>query len=58
MFKTGMLVEEYTRKVGQIPRRGTVKAVHPESVEVTWEDGHTSIVSRQGVHPVKTEAKQ
>ena len=57
MFKTGMRVEELTRRVGQVPRRGKVTAVHAESVEVEWEDGHTSIVSRQGLHAVKANAK-
>lgn len=57
MFKPGMRVAEYTRRVGQVPRRGKVIAVHTESVEVAWEDGHTSIVSRQSLHPIKAKAK-
>ena len=57
MLKPGIRVEELTKKVGQVPRYGTVKAVHGESIEVKWEDGHTSIVSRQSLHPIKVEAK-
>ena len=57
MFKIGMRVEAITQRVGQVPRRGTVVAVHPESVEVSWEDGHTSVVSRKSLHPVKAPAK-
>jgi hypothetical protein len=56
MFKPGIRVEELTKKVGQVPRYGTVKAVHGESIEVKWEDGHVSIVSRQSLHPIKVEA--
>ncbi len=56
MLKTGMRVEEFTRQVGQVPRQGRVKVLHKESVEVIWEDGHTSIVSRQSLHPVKAKA--
>ena len=57
MLKPGMRVEELTKKVGQVPRYGTVKAVHGESIEVQWEDDHISIVSRQSLHPIKVDAK-
>ncbi len=40
MLKPGMRVEELTKKVGQVPRYGKVKAVHGESIEVQWEDEH------------------
>ncbi|MDH3540117.1 MAG: hypothetical protein OEP52_08990 [Acidimicrobiia bacterium] len=57
MLKPGMRVEELTKKVGQVPRHGKVKAVHGESIEVEWEDEHTSIVSRQSLHPIKVPAE-
>ncbi len=57
MFKTGMRVEQLTKRVGQVPRQGRVTALHEESAEVAWEDGHTSIVSRRSLHPVKTKTK-
>ena len=53
MLKPGMRVEELTKKVGQVPRYGKVVAVHGESVEVRWDDDHTSIVSRQSLHAIK-----
>ena len=56
MLKPGMRVEELTKKVGQVPRYGKVKAVHGESIEVLWDDEHTSIVSRQSLHPIKANA--
>jgi hypothetical protein len=56
MFRPGMQVEELTKKVGQVPRHGKVKAVHGESVEVQWDDEHTSIVSRQSLHHIKVES--
>jgi hypothetical protein len=56
MLKPGMRVEELTKKVGQVPRYGKVKAVHGESIEVQWEDDHISIVSRQSLHATKEPA--
>jgi hypothetical protein len=51
MLKAGMKVMKLTKKVGQAAPSGTVKAVHGDSVEVKWDDGHTSIVSRISVTP-------
>ncbi len=45
MLKKGQHVEELTRKVGQRPRTGVVVDAHNGTVEVRWDDGHTSIVS-------------
>lgn len=56
MLKPGMRVEELTKKVGQVPRYGKVVAVHGESVEVRWDDEHTSIVSRQSLHAIKADS--
>ncbi len=50
-MRPGTKVSELTKKVGQVPRMGTVVAVRGEAVEVRWDDGHTSVVSRQGIHP-------
>ncbi len=52
MLKTGMKVVKLTKKVGQASPTGTIKSMHGDSVEVEWEDGHTSIVSRISVTPV------
>ena len=57
VLKPGMRVEELTRKVGQVPRRGKVIAVTDSSVEVTWDDDHTSIVSPESLHAVRKKAK-
>lgn len=52
MLKPGVRVEEFTKKVGQVPRHGKVISVHGEAVEVEWDDNHVSIVSRQSLHTV------
>lgn len=41
-LRKGMRVQELTKKVGQTPRRGKVLDVHDDTVEVLWDDGHTS----------------
>ncbi len=51
MLKTGMKVVKLTKKVGQAAPVGTIKSMHGDSVEVRWDDGHTSIVSRISVVP-------
>jgi len=54
MLKSGMKVKKMTKKVGQASAEGTVTSVHGDSVEVKWEDGHTSIVSRESVVPARS----
>lgn len=44
-LRKGMQVQELTKRVGQIPRRGTVVEVHGDTVEVRWNDGHVSSVT-------------
>ena len=52
MIRKGTHVERRTKKVGQYPETGKVTAIHDEySVEVEWDDGHTSIVSKNGIPP-------
>ena len=51
MIKQGQRVTEMTRKDGQVGRVGTVKALHDMTVEVKWEDGHTSVISRVALRP-------
>lgn len=58
MIRKGTHVVRLTKKVGQHPERGKVAAIHDEySVEVEWDNGHTSIVSKSAVTPV-TEANR
>ena len=42
VLKKGMRVVEPTKKVGQVSRRGVVVEVDHQTVEVRWDDGHTS----------------
>lgn len=44
-LRKGMRVRELTKRVGQIPRRGKVLDVHDDTVEVLWDDGHSSSVT-------------
>ncbi len=57
MLKPGTRVEELTKKVGQVPRHGKVVSVKGNSVEVVWEDDHTSIVSREALHAISKDPK-
>ena len=54
-LRKGMQVQELTKKVGQLPRRGKVVDIHGESVEVLWKDGHTSSVTGSYLFPVKKD---
>ena len=42
VLKKGMRVIEPTKKVGHVPRRGVVVHIESRTVEVRWDDGHTS----------------
>ena len=52
-MRRGDTVTKLTKKVGQAAPTGRVLAVKGESIEVKWDDGHTSLISRVGVVPVK-----
>lgn len=53
MLRKGTKVERLTKKVGQVPETGKiVDMVEGHAVEVKWDDGHTSIISRDAVTPV------
>ena len=46
-------VERVTKKVGQSAPTGKVIDLRDSNrVEVLWDDGHTSIISRSGIVPV------
>lgn len=53
MLKQGTKVAELTKKVGQIARTGTVTEVRDDSLEIRWDDGHTSVISRRAVTPLR-----
>jgi hypothetical protein len=51
-LRKGMRVRELTKKVGQVPRTGTVRGVRGSTVEVQWDDGHVSSLSHGFLFPV------
>ena len=53
MLRKGMRVARQTKKVGQASPEGKIVEVHGDHVTVKWDDGHESVVSRVGIHPVK-----
>lgn len=58
MIRKGTRVERLTKKVGQHPETGKVTAIHDEySVEVEWDDGRSTVVSKSALTPV-TEANR
>ena len=58
MIRKGTRVERLTKKVGQVPATGKVVSVREDHFfEVQWDDGHTSIVTKDGVAKV-TEANR
>jgi hypothetical protein len=52
-----MQVQELTKRVGQVPRRGTVVDVHGDTVEVRWSDGHVSSVTGGYIFPAPTKKR-
>ena len=51
-MRKGQKVETLTKTVGQTPRTGVVIDLREEDlVEVEWQDGHISIVSRSALIP-------
>ena len=57
MIRRGTRVERLTKKVGQVPETGKVIEMHGDAVEIQWDDGHTSVISRDAVTPL-TEANR
>ena len=57
MLRTGPRVAKITKKVGQVAPTGKVVAAHGDSIEIKWDDGHISVVSRDAVTPL-TEANR
>jgi hypothetical protein len=52
-LRKGMKVRELTKRVGQVPRVGTVTGFHGHSVDVRWDDGGVSSVSGAYLFPTK-----
>ena len=53
MLKPGTQVTKMTQKVGQRTPTGKIISVTRDSYEILWEDGHTSIITPEGIVPVK-----
>ena len=53
MIRKGTRIELLSKKVGQVPATGKVVAMREgHAVEIAWDDGHTSIISRNAVTPL------
>jgi hypothetical protein len=53
MLHSGSRVVRITKKVGQAAPTGKVIAIHDHnSLEIAWDDGHTSLTSRDAVVPI------
>ncbi len=58
MFRKGTRVERLTKKVGQVAATGKVIEIRDgHRVEIRWDDGHTSIISKDALTPL-TEANR
>lgn len=55
MLRSGMLVHELTKKLGQTGRTGKVIKVNGDNVEVLWDDGHVSSLSGAVLQPIRKE---
>jgi preprotein translocase subunit YajC len=52
MLRKGQTVTTLTAKIGAPTRMGRIVDVHDEFVDVEWEDGHVSTLTRESVVPV------
>lgn len=57
-LRKGSHVKTLTKTVGREPRRGVVERVDGETVEVRWNDGHTSILSGGVLVPDRDTSKK
>ncbi len=58
MFRKGTRVIRLTKKAGQVAAAGKVIAIRDQyRVEIQWDDGHTSIISKDALAPL-TEANR
>lgn len=52
MLRRGTRVVRRTKKVGQFAHTGKVVEIHDYSVEIEWDDGHRSTISKEAVTPL------
>jgi hypothetical protein len=57
MLRSGTRVTRLTKKVGQAAPTGKIISIHGDSIEVEWDDGHKSVISKEAVTPL-TEANR
>lgn len=53
MLRPGTRVTQMTKRVGQRAPQGKILEARGDSYEIKWDDGHTSIMTADGVVPVK-----
>ena len=53
MLRTGTRVTQMTKRVGQRAPQGKIVDVRGDSYEIKWDDGHTSISTREGIVAIK-----
>lgn len=53
MLRPGTRVTKMTQRVGQRAPEGKIVDVRNGSYEIKWDDGHTSIITPEGIVPVK-----
>jgi len=51
-LRKGMRVRELTKKVGQVPRLGTVLGVRGHTVEIRWDGGQISSLAHGLLFPI------
>lgn len=58
-MRKGQRVETITKTVGQTPRTGVVVDIRDEEfVEVEWEDGHTSVITRSALSSASSTSRR
>ena len=58
MLRPGTRVTKMTQRVGQRAPEGKIVDVRNGSYEIKWDDGHISIITPEGIIPVKRDKKE
>lgn len=58
-MRRGQKVETLTKTVGQTPRTGVVVDIRDDQfVEVEWDDGHLSVITRSALMPTSPPKRE
>lgn len=58
-MRKGQRVETLTKTVGQTPRSGIVVDIRDEEfVEVEWDDGHISVITRSALMSAPSKTRR